>query len=120
MRFILMSFLAVWLAYGDEICDLNKKACELYGSKLELKEKTPKAMQENVLLLTSKIKSPQIQIKGVEMDMGKMPIKGEKTSYGMLYRFIPSGCVSSKMSYDVFLYDGTKSLGRVGRFTIKH
>lgn len=123
--FCLCFFMPFLHAYNNDMsghkCDLLKQECSLLGTRVSLKDKNLKAMQENVLLLRGEIIAPSIKIKGVQMDMGDMAISTKSLGNGEYeFKFIPAMCMMHQMSYEVFLYSGARLIGKVGEFSVSH
>lgn len=116
------AFLGAFGNSSDEYrCDLLKTDCSLNGVSISLKDKNVKPMSENTLILQGQIISPNIKIKGIQMDMGDMPVKiAQLSDGGYEFKFIPSMCMMHSMSYEIFLYSGVNLLGRIGEFTVYH
>ncbi|BCX79557.1 hypothetical protein [Campylobacter sp. 19-13652] len=102
-------------------CDLLKRDCSIAGVSVSLRDKNLKAMRENTLLLKGEIIAPNIKIKGIQMDMGDMPVSVKALKNGEYeFKFIPAMCMMPTMSYEVFLYSGESLVGKVGEFGISH
>lgn len=126
MRAIVFVILLLFSAFAEQnplshSCDLNSQACALGKNTLWLQAKDPVAMQENYLILKSELKEPRLEINGISMDMGKMPILKQQIGDEIRFKFIPSSCIMhSKMLYEIKLFDGDRLVGTIGQMSVKN
>ncbi|MCD8213055.1 MAG: hypothetical protein LUC34_03240 [Campylobacter sp.] len=108
-------------------CDLNQVACTVNFDGVELKfELSPKpiyAMRPVTLKITNgaklDLKTPELEIYGLNMDMGTIRAKFEKKGDDLVSLIVLSACVVDVMRYRFDVVDGGLKTGLYMDFDLK-